>query len=63
MIAVDEGWVAGNREATVKVTPAFTHKSTAIDWRWWVQLAGHVLIVGTPIVWGIVRAPRMAGAP
>jgi hypothetical protein len=31
--------------------PLFTHKTPTITMRWWIQIAGHVLFVGLPIVW------------
>jgi hypothetical protein len=34
------------------VIPAFTGTPTTISGRWWIQLAGHVVFVGLPIVWG-----------
>ena len=42
------------------VIPALTQKPLVITWRWWIQLAGHVVFVGLPIVWAIARAPRSA---
>jgi hypothetical protein len=40
------------------VIPALTHRPTTITYRWWIQLAGHIVFVGLPIVWSIGRRPR-----
>jgi hypothetical protein len=37
------------------VIPLLTGKPLAPTWRWWVQLAGHVVFVGLPITWGTRR--------
>jgi hypothetical protein len=33
--------------------PAVTRAMPTITYRWWIQLAGHVVFVGLPIVWAI----------
>lgn len=35
------------------VIPTFTHRLPAITIRWFIQVAGHVFAVGTPIVWTV----------
>lgn len=35
------------------VIPFFVHRPVAITERWWIELAGHVVSVGTPIVWTV----------
>ena len=45
------------------VIPALTHNAVAITGRWWIQLAGHIVFVGMPIVWSIARSSQPAGAP
>ena len=40
------------------VIPHFTHQPAAITYRWWIQLAGHIVFVGLPIVWSIGRGAR-----
>jgi hypothetical protein len=35
------------------VIPFFVHRPVAISGRWWIELAGHVVSVGTPIVWTV----------
>lgn len=40
------------------VIPTFLHRPATINVRWWIELAGHVVAVGTPIVWSIARPPR-----
>src|SRR5688500_728338 len=40
------------------VIPQFSHQPPAITYRWWIQLAGHVVFVGLPIVWAIGRDER-----
>jgi hypothetical protein len=42
-------WITMSRVAI----PAVTHTMPAITYRWWIQLAGHVVFVGLPIVWAI----------
>ena len=37
------------------VVPLATGMPVAITYRWWIQLAGHVVFVGLPIVWSIAR--------
>ncbi len=37
---------------SVLVIPAFTRTSPTVSYRWWIQLAGHMVFVGLPIVWG-----------
>ena len=37
------------------IVPAFTHKMPPIKWRWWVQLSGHFIFVGTPMTWTLSR--------
>jgi hypothetical protein len=37
------------------VIPLFVHRPVAITGRWWIELAGHVVSVGTPIVWTVAR--------
>lgn len=45
------------------VIPLRTGKPLAITGRWWIQLAGHALFVGLPMVWAISgRWPRRATA-
>lgn len=38
------------------VIPLLVHKPLVITGRWWIQLLGHIVFVGVPIVWGIGRA-------
>jgi len=40
---------------SVVVIPLLTRRPVAITGRWWIQLAGHVVFVGVPIVWSIWR--------
>src|SRR6478609_314374 len=35
------------------VIPALVHRPPTFNYRWWVQLIGHIPFVGVPIVWGI----------
>jgi hypothetical protein len=42
------------------VIPLLTHRPLTITGRWWIQLAGHVVFVGLPIVWSISRSSRSA---
>jgi hypothetical protein len=45
------------------VIPLLTGRPLAtITGRWWIQLAGHVVFVGVPIVWSIWRGWRSATA-
>jgi hypothetical protein len=37
--------------------PLFTRQAPVVTWRWWVQLAGHAVFVGQPLVWS-VRQPK-----
>jgi len=37
---------------SVLVIPAFTRTSPMISYRWLIQLVGHMVFVGLPIVWG-----------
>jgi hypothetical protein len=39
------------------VIPLRTGRALTITSRWFIQLAGHVLFVGLPIVWGARRQP------
>ncbi|MEZ5319707.1 MAG: hypothetical protein R2752_20065 [Vicinamibacterales bacterium] len=39
------------------VIPWLTGRPLAITYRWWIQIAGHVVFVGLPIVWAIGPAP------
>jgi hypothetical protein len=43
---------------SVVVIPLLTRRPVAITGRWWIQLAGHVVFVGVPIVWSIWRGSR-----
>jgi hypothetical protein len=36
--------------------PLFTHKPPVIGVRWWIQLVGHIIFVGLPIVWMASRS-------
>jgi len=40
------------------VIPFFVHRPVAITGRWWIELAGHVVSVGTPIVWTVALGVR-----
>jgi len=40
------------------VIPLLLRRPLAISGRWWIQLAGHVVFVGMPIVWGIAKSSR-----
>jgi hypothetical protein len=40
---------------SVVVIPLLTRRPVTITGRWWIQLAGHAVFVGLPIVWGIGR--------
>jgi hypothetical protein len=44
------------------VLPLLLRRPPTITGRWWVQLVGHAVFVGLPIVWGIGRGAR-AGSP
>jgi len=44
------------------VIPLLTRRPLVITGRWWIQLAGHVVFVGLPIVWSIWRGARGATA-
>ncbi len=39
------------------VIPLLLHRPPAINFRWWVQLFGHIPFVGLPIVASIARRP------
>ena len=39
------------------VIPLLLHRPPAINFRWWVQLIGHIPFVGLPIVASIARPP------
>ena len=39
------------------VIPVLLHRPPAINFRWWVQLIGHIPFVGLPIVASIARRP------
>ena len=39
------------------VIPVLLHRPPAINFRWWVQLTGHIPFVGLPIVASIARRP------
>jgi hypothetical protein len=43
---------------SVVLIPLFVHRPVAINIRWWIQLAGHIVFVGLPITWSIGRGPR-----
>jgi hypothetical protein len=43
---------------SVVVIPLLVHRPVAIDIRWWIQLAGHIVFVGLPITWSIGRGSR-----
>jgi hypothetical protein len=43
---------------SLAVMPLLTHRPPAINFRWWVQLIGHVPFVALPIVTMIARGPR-----
>jgi hypothetical protein len=47
---------------SVVVIPLLTRRPVAITGRWWIQLAGHVVFVGLPIVWSIWRGSRSVTA-
>jgi hypothetical protein len=38
---------------SIGVIPLLTGHAAVVTHRWWIQLAGHVVFVGAPIVWGI----------
>lgn len=40
------------------VIPTFTGKPLVVTWRWWIQLAGHIVFVGLPIVSAIGSGSR-----
>ena len=42
--------------------PLFTHRAPAFTVRWLIQLAGHVVFVGLPIVWTASRPLRPGGS-
>jgi hypothetical protein len=44
-------WIA----MSMAIVPMFTHRPPVINFRWWVQLAGHFPFVGLPIVAVIAR--------
>ena len=39
-------WVA----MSLAVIPALSHRDVPVNTRWWIQLAGHFLFVGLPMV-------------
>jgi len=43
------------------VIPALRHVPPAFGFRWAVQLVGHFVFVGLPIVWSIASPPRPSG--
>lgn len=43
------------------VIPLLTGRPLDVTYRWWIQLAGHVLFVGLPIVGSIARDERRRG--
>ena len=43
------------------VIPLLTGKPLVVTGRWWIQLAGHIVFVGLPIVSTIGRGTRSAG--
>jgi hypothetical protein len=43
---------------SLAIIPLLTHRPPAINFRWWVQLAGHVPFVALPIVAIIARGMR-----
>jgi hypothetical protein len=43
---------------SLAVIPLLTHRPPAINFRWWVQLVGHVPFVALPIVAMIARGTR-----
>jgi hypothetical protein len=46
------------------VIPALTGRALTLTRGWWIQLAGHAVFVGLPIVWSIgCGAPRTAAPP
>ena len=45
------------------VIPLLTGKPLVITWRWWIQLAGHIVFVGLPIVSAIGSGARAMVAP
>jgi hypothetical protein len=42
-------WVA----MSLAVVPALAHRDVPVNTRWWIQLAGHALFVGLPMVMAI----------
>jgi hypothetical protein len=46
---------------SLAVIPLLTHRSPTITIRWFVQLIGHILFVGLPIVWSIGRPTAREG--
>jgi hypothetical protein len=49
-------WVA----MSLAVVPALTSRPVPINTRWWIQLAGHFLFVGLPMVMAMRSALRAA---
>ena len=43
---------------SLAVIPLLTHRPPTINFRWWVQLVGHIPFVALPIVATIARGPR-----
>ena len=44
---------------SLAVIPLLTHRPPAINFRWWVQLVGHIPFVALPIVTMIGGSPRL----
>jgi hypothetical protein len=44
---------------SLAVIPLLTHRPPAINFRWWVQLVGHIPFVALPIVATIARGARV----
>jgi hypothetical protein len=43
---------------SVVVISLLAHRPVVINGRWWIQLAGHIVFVGLPIVWSIRGGAR-----
>jgi hypothetical protein len=41
---------------SLAVIPLLSGTPTVITWRWWVQLAGHVVFVGLPMAWALKKS-------
>lgn len=48
---------------SLAVIPLLVQRPPAINFRWWIQLAGHVPFVGVPIVAAIARGGRRTPGP